>query len=114
MVLVDLVLIVKIKRQLRINNMVLHLVFITINGILGIIPFLFQIVGEIFNFSVVVEKLPLGIDAVLVQGVGYIRFLIGVFPPFGPLYAALLWVIGFKVLLKIVAMIPVVRGLLHK
>lgn len=78
--------------------------------ILGAIP---ALIIQIFP-SMSVSTLPFGIDSILVQGMSYFKFLITVFPPFGVLWEALLLVIGFKILLKLIAMIPIVRGLLHK
>jgi len=61
-----------------------------------------------------VEVLPFGIDAYLVQGIGYLRFIIAVFPPMGAIYNAFLFVLTFKLGLKLFAMIPLVSRILYK
>jgi len=61
-----------------------------------------------------VTELPFGIDGILVTGMGYIVFLSTVFPPLGTMLTGFLVYYGFKLSLKLVAMIPIIRGLLHK
>lgn len=81
---------------------------------LAIIPFFISGLASVFNINPTVTTLPMGIDSVLVSGIGYLKFLFNIFPPFVPLYYAFLFIIGFKIAMKAVAMIPIVRGLLHK
>jgi len=66
------------------------------------------------NPALSVDKLPFGIDDVMVQGMGYVHFLSTLFPPIGVMLSAVLFVIGFKIFLKIIAMIPIIRGILYK
>lgn len=56
--------------------------------------------------SSTVTTLPFGIDSILVQGVGYIKFLATVFPPIDSVLNGFLYIIGFKVLMKLVRLIP--------
>lgn len=72
------------------------------------------ILNGIANFLPVVDVLPFGIDAVLVQGMGYIIFLVDVFPPLQTIWVGLLSVLGFKLTLKLLAIVPILKGLLHK
>lgn len=61
-----------------------------------------------------VTVLPMGIDSYLVQGMGYLQFLISVFPPMGAIYNAFLFVLSFKLGIKLLAMIPFVNKILYK
>lgn len=90
--------------------MILLLILKLFLGLLTFFPFL---VTTIFPFMDN-YLLPFGIDAILVQGMGYVRFLSTVFPPVEVLLEAIVIVIMWKMLLKFIAMIPVLRNLLHK
>lgn len=83
-----------------------------------LIHYAFSVLVSIFNaltsFLPEVDVLPLGIDSILVQGVGYINFLKVVFPPIGTIYTGFLVIMGFKLTLKVIAMIPIIKGLLYK
>lgn len=72
------------------------------------------ILSGVLSFLPKVTTIPWGIDAVLVQGVGYFHFIGHVFPPLEIMLTGFFIVMGFKFTLKLIAMIPVVRGLLHK
>lgn len=61
-----------------------------------------------------VTALPLGLDAILIQGMGYLLFLFDFFPPFQALWNAFIIVMSFKIGLKMFAMIPVLRHMLFK
>lgn len=82
-----------------------------IQFLLSIPVFLLQGFNSIFPDASV---LPFGIDSIFVQGMGYIRFIMEVFPPLQSMYNGLVWYIGFILLLKVIAMIPILKGLLHK
>jgi len=84
--------------------MIVHLLLVALN--VAVTAFTFWLP--------VVTKLPFSIDTLLSDGIGYILFLNTLFPPFGVALQGVLWIIGFKIALKVVAMIPIVRGLLHK
>jgi hypothetical protein len=45
---------------------------------------------------------------------GYVWFIVSVFPPLGIIIEGLMFVFGFKVALKLIAMIPIIKGLLYK
>jgi len=53
-----------------------------------------------------ITVLPFGIDAILVQGFGYVHFIADVFPPIGAVLTGFLYVVGFKMLMKFVRLIP--------
>ena len=72
------------------------------------------VLSGILSFLPKVTKIPFGIDSVLVQGMGYFHFIMGLFPPLSIMLNGFLVIMGFKVTLKLIAMIPIVRGLLHK
>jgi len=55
-----------------------------------------------------VNVLPFGIDAILVQGAGYLHYLINVIPPFGIVFTGFMWVVEFKILMMFVRLIPYV------
>lgn len=61
-----------------------------------------------------VVELPFGIDDILTTGMGYIVFIIGVFPPLGIMLNGLIFYWTFKIGLKFFAMIPILRNMLHK
>lgn len=61
----------------------------------------------------VVTALPF-VDEYLVTGMGYINFLSTVFPPIGLMLQVFLWYILFKLSLKLIAMIPIIKGFLYK
>jgi len=61
-----------------------------------------------------VTQLPFGIDSVLSTGMGYVVFVGQVFPPVQSMLNGFLFYYTFKLGLKLVAMIPIIRGLLHK
>lgn len=83
-----------------------------------IVIFLFKVLIAFFNgltsFFPTVSLLPFGIDVILLSGVGYVRFIATVFPPLGSLLTAFLIYLGVIVTLKVVAMIPIIKGLLYK
>lgn len=53
-----------------------------------------------------VDTLPFGVDVHLVNGFGYIQFIMTFIPPIGLMVEAFLFVIGFKIALKLVMMVP--------
>jgi len=61
-----------------------------------------------------VYTLPFGADEVLSTGMGYFVFVAQLIPPFASMLTAFVAYYGFKIGLKFVAMIPWVRGILHK
>ena len=80
--------------------------------------FFLNIFITIFNFAFswggTITTLPFGIDAFLQTGMGYFYSLVAIIPPLGIILSGFLWVIGFKLLLKLLAMIPVIKGVLYK
>jgi len=73
-----------------------------------------MLLNGLASFLPQVVVLPFGIDAVLVQGMGYLFYLMDVFPPIRSLWLGILFVLGFKLSLKLVAVIPIIKGLLYK
>lgn len=61
-----------------------------------------------------VTVLPLGLDAILISGVGYLFYLFAFFPPLQLLYDAFLVIIVFKIGLRVFLMIPVLGKMLHR
>jgi len=55
--------------------------------------------------------LPFNADQYLIAGGGMIKFVNDVFPPMGILYEGLIWVIGWKLFLLFLRIIPVIRHL---
>lgn len=72
------------------------------------------VVNALFSWGGAVSTLPMGVDALMVQGMSYFHLFIGFFPPLGIMLTAFLWFVAWKLLLKLVAMIPILRGVLHK
>lgn len=70
---------------------------------------LISLLVVVFGWLPVVTSLPFGIDSFIVTGVGYVNFISTIFPPLGILYTAFLWVIGWKITLLVIRMIPVIR-----
>lgn len=95
------------------TTLFIQAILIVLGAILGVVPAIISAVS--FGYiSANVTTLPFGIDAILVQGMGYIWFIVSVFPPLGIIIDGLLFVLTFKLALKLVAMIPIVKGLLYK
>jgi len=74
--------------------------------------FLLQIPLLIFNslsaFLPLVTELPFGIDPILDDGFGWFLYLTTVFPPLLVMYQAFIWVLGFKLTIKILPILPFV------
>jgi len=55
-----------------------------------------------------VDVLPFGLDTILNSGFSWFAYIVTVIPPLASMYEAFLWVIGFKITMKLILMIPVV------
>jgi hypothetical protein len=55
-----------------------------------------------------VEALPFGLDSLLSNGFSYFFYVVTVVPPLETLYNAFLWVVGFKITMRLLLMIPLV------
>lgn len=55
-----------------------------------------------------VTELPFGLDALLSSGVSNFLYVAALIPPLATLYNAFLWVVGFKIGLRLFLMIPIV------
>jgi len=66
------------------------------------------IIGAMLIWVPRVETLPFGLDEILTAGFSYFAYIITVIPPLETMYNAFLWVIGFKLVMKLILMIPVV------
>lgn len=75
---------------------------------------LVSMVNALTSVFPLVTQIPFGIDDILTTGMGYIVFISGVIPPLGIMLNGFLFYYTFKLSLKLVAMIPIIRGLLHK
>jgi len=75
---------------------------------------LVQIINYLTAWMPTVQTLPFGIDAILTTGMGYVHFIGGVFPPITSMLEGFLFYYAFKLVLKLVAMFPIIRGMLHK
>jgi hypothetical protein len=53
--------------------------------------------------------LPFGIDAVLVSGFGYVHYLALIFPPITIALAFMYWLIWWKLGIKLLSLIPIIR-----
>jgi len=65
------------------------------------------ILNALTSFFPKVDSLPLGLDGILTQGMGYLFFLFTVIPPLGLLYDAFLIVITFKIGVMVFKTIPI-------
>jgi len=83
-----------------------------------ILLFLLEIPLQLLTFLVQwfpqIYELPMGLDTVLQQGMGYFFFLVSVFPPFGTLYTAFLIVMGFKIAIMILNSLPLIGKFLWR
>jgi len=70
-----------------------------------------SVLGALFYVLPSVEKLPFGIDEVIVQGAGYLSFLGDLIPPLGYLVSAFVFYIGFLMLLKVMKLVPIIRNM---
>jgi len=57
--------------------------------------------------------LPFGIDELLVQGFGYIFFIFTVIPTLEIFWKALVFVLIWKLSIKFIGMLPIIRHVLH-
>jgi len=71
-------------------------------------------VSAFFSFLEPVTTLPFEADVYLAQGISYVRFLFTVFPPLELMFQALLVILAFKVTLKLIAVVPFIKGLVTK
>lgn len=60
-----------------------------------------------------VTALPFGIDSVLQSGINYLYFIVLIIPPLGAMYSAFLWVLGWKLGLKLFKMLPFVGRMIN-
>jgi len=60
-------------------------------------------------FLPVVTELPFGLDAILSTGMGYLYFIMQIFPPLAIVYQGFLTVMAFKVGMLFVRFVPVLR-----
>lgn len=67
-----------------------------------------MLLNVLTSFIPVVTELPFGLDSTLSNGFGWFMFLTAIIPPLGLMYQAFLWVLGFKLSMKILLMIPFV------
>lgn len=72
------------------------------------IQFLTGILTLLVGWLPKVNALPLGLDQYLTAGMGYMWYLFDIFPPFLIMWNGLLWILGWKVLLIVVRMIPLI------
>lgn len=77
-----------------------------------LIYFLIQLpvifLNAITAFVPTVETLPFGLDTILADGFGWFFYVAEVIPPLGSMYEAFIWVIGFKITMRLLLMIPFV------
>ncbi len=75
---------------------------------------LIGLINALTSFFPLVTTIPF-VDSYLVTGIGYIRFIGVYFPPLLVILQMFLYYIVFvKIPLKVIAMIPIMRGFLHK
>jgi len=72
--------------------MLLQIPLLILSGLLYIVP--------------KVDVLPFGVDVHLVNGFGYLYFIMTFIPPIALMLEAFLWVLGFKIAMKFVLMFP--------
>jgi len=78
------------------------------------LSFMVWLLGVFFSWLPAVNALPLGIDSYLVAGVSGVRWIAVFFPPFSILINGLMWVIGWKLLLIVVRVLPIIgRAFMH-
>lgn len=99
-----------------ITTFVIQAVIVFLGAILAIIPVVISVSLHAFglDFPVNITTLPFGVDALLSQAMGGFYSFVGLFPPLGIMFTGFMFVVGFKIALKFVAMIPIVRGMLYK
>jgi len=72
------------------------------------LSFIVWILGVMFSWLPAVTTLPLGIDPYLVQGVSGVRWIATFFPPMVILINGFMWVLGWKMFLIFVRVIPII------
>lgn len=83
--------------------MIVNLIFIAFIKVLNLLTFWLP-----QEKSGTVYLLPWGLDEIMVSAVSGFKAMIEVFPPFGIVFNAFLIYLGFKIVLRIVRMIPLV------
>ena len=83
--------------------MILNLIFFAFLSVLNLLTF--WLPQEQVNG---VYVLPWGIDSIFVSAVSSFKAMVDVFPPFGIVFDAFLFYLGFKIVIRIVRMIPIV------
>jgi len=80
-----------------------------------ILQFLFAVLIALLNglssFLPPVTELPF-VDTYLTSGFGYVRFIATVIPPVATMLIVFTTYIGFVIVLKVIAMIPILKGFL--
>lgn len=67
---------------------------------------IFGLFGFLLSSLPQVTTLPWGIDSILVGAMGTFRALMALFPPLQVVFTAFMFYIGFRLLLKLLKMIP--------
>jgi len=71
------------------------------------------VVSIFFSVFPEVTSLPFNLDVYLANGFGYINFLAGVFPPLAIMLTGFLWILGWKLAMVIVRMVPFLNKLIR-
>jgi len=74
----------------------------------AIFSIIFRLLETLFNWLPLVDTLPWGIDAILIMAVGLFKAFVAIFPPMQIVFEAFLIYIGFRIILKLLRMIPFV------
>lgn len=64
------------------------------------------VISALTQFFPTVTVLPFNIDVYLQQGINYLYFIVVIIPPLATMYSAFLWLLGWKISLRIFKMIP--------
>jgi len=70
--------------------------------------FIILLFGAVFSFFPVVTELPWGIDSILVTGMGYLRFIIGLVPPLGIMFSGFVVIVLFKMTMVVFRAVPII------
>jgi len=76
--------------------------------LLLILNTLYSVIAIILFWLPSADRLPFGIDSILVQGSGYLHFLAGLFPPIEAVLNGVLFILGYKLIMVIVRVIPLI------
>lgn len=73
-----------------------------------------MILGALLFYFPKVTELPFGLDPLLTTGFSNFFYIINIIPPLALMWEAFVWVMAFKISIKIMLMIPIVGRMFNR